>query len=181
MYDAYWNNITRAEEAAWKILATYSALFAGLALAYSVVKPIGFAILVILFSFLAIAISLNANLWFVRNIGLIANVEKEFLDKSDYGVLIPARWGKEKVPFFSWKVFEAWWVLIAAYFAVAVVTMSVLWNRVSSDDAITILLFFALCTLLTITYGVSLKSRHEDLMRDAPGASKPWPATPATV
>ena len=171
MYEVYWSNITRAEEAAWKILATYSALFAALTLAFTVVKPVGFAVLVILFSFLAIAISLNANLWFVRNIGLIANLEKEFLDKADYGVLIPVRWGKDKVPFFSWKVFEAWWVLITAYLAVAVATVAVLSSQFSCDDALIILLVFAVCMLLTLVYGMSLKSRHDALLREAPGAS----------
>jgi hypothetical protein len=172
MYEAFWNNITRAEDAAWKLLATYTALFAGLALAFTVVGPLGFAVLVTLFSFLAIALSLNANLWFVRNIGLIANLEKEFLNKQDYGVLIPEPWGKDKVPFFSLKRFEAWWVFVPVYLAVAVVTIEVLWSQFSCAQALVVALLFVSCMFLTIAYGWHLNSRHDALIRGAPGVSK---------
>jgi hypothetical protein len=169
MYEAYWSNITRAEDAAWKILATYTGLFAGLALAFTVVGPLGFATLVILFSSLAIAISLNANLWFVRNIGLISNLEKEFLREQDYGILIPASWRKGKVQFFSLKHLEAWWVFVPVYLAVAVVTIAVLWSQFSCVQALAVTIIFMVCVLLTVIYGWSLKLRHDDLVHGAPG------------
>jgi hypothetical protein len=89
MYGEYWDNISRAEDNAWKIFASYTALFAGLALIHPIIGDFGFLLLILIFSSVAIAIALRANLWYVRNLGLISNLEQEFLEEGDYGIIVP--------------------------------------------------------------------------------------------
>ena len=74
-YNVCWNNITRAEDAAWKMMAAYATLIAGLSFIYKDIGAIGFLIIIIIFSYFSINISLNANLWFVRNMGIISNLK----------------------------------------------------------------------------------------------------------
>ena len=40
-YDAFWNNVSRSEDTAWKMIAAYSALIAGVALARDVITTTG--------------------------------------------------------------------------------------------------------------------------------------------
>jgi len=168
-YKVCWNNITRAEEAAWKMFAAYTAVLAGLSLASGIIGKVGFLLITIIFSFLAISLSLNANLWFVRNIGIISNLEKEFLYSEDYDSLIPKGYQK-KVPFFSLRAFEAWWVLIVSYFGICVTTTGLLLPQISGcDQKIIVIVVFLECFFLTVLYGISLKHRHDRLVEKAKG------------
>lgn len=168
-YQVCWNNVTRAEEAAWKMFAAYTAIFAGLAFASGTIGIAGFLSVLSIFSFLAIALSLNANLWFVRNIGLVSNLEKEFLRESDYGVLVPKSY-KEKIPFFSFGVFEAWWVLIVAYFSISLTVLIVLFPQISDcNQKLLVLAIYLVSLFLTILYGIFLNLRHKKFVKGAPG------------
>lgn len=168
-YQVCWNNVTRAEESAWKMFAAYTAVFAGLAFVSEIIGIAGFLSVLSIFSFLAIALSLNANLWFVRNIGLISNLEKEFLHESDYGVLVPDSY-KGKIPFFSFRVFEAWWVLIVAYFSISLTVLIVLFPQISDcSQKILVLAIYLVSLLLTILYGIFLNLRHKKILKGAPG------------
>jgi len=168
-YKACWNNVTRAEDVAWKMFAAYTAVFAGLSLSFGIIGITGFLSVFTIFSFLAISLSLNANLWFVRNIGLISNLEKEFLDTSDYGVLIPKSY-KEKIPFFSIRVFEAWWVLVAAYFGISLTLLIILFPQIPNCNQKLMVLAIYLASLFsTLLYGIFLDSRHKKFKEGAPG------------
>lgn len=170
-YQACWNNVTRAEEAAWKMFAAYTAVFAGLALASGTIGIAGFLSILTIFSFLAIALSLNANLWFVRNIGLISNLEMEFLREPDYGVLVPRSY-KKKIPFFSFRVFEAWWILVVAYFSISLTVLLALFPQLSScGEKILVLTIYLVSAFLTALYGLLLSLRHKKFENGAPGRS----------
>jgi len=169
MYNVFWSNISRAEEAAWKMLAVYAALFAGLSFALPTIGLVLFLVLIILFSFCGAALSLNANLWFVRNINLISNLEKEFLHASDYDVLVPKRYQKQ-YPFLSKRTFEVWWVLAALYLAVGTITPAVLFSQIQTcAEMILVLVIYLVSLFLTIGYGVLLEGRHEAFLKSAPG------------
>jgi len=178
MYNVFWSNISRAEEAAWKMLAVYAALFAGLSFALSTIGLVLFLVLIILFSFCGAALSLNANLWFVRNINLISNLEKEFLYASDYDVLIPIRYQKQ-YPFLSQRTFEVWWVLAALYFAVGTITPAILFSQIKTcAEVILVVVTYLISLILTIGYGFLLKARHESLLKSAPGTTPRAAPTP---
>ena len=168
-YKICWSNITRAEESAWKMFAAYTAVFAGLSFTYDIIGATGFLVVIVIFTFLAIALSLNANLWFVRNIGIISNLEKEFLYEEDYDVIIPSKY-KKKIPFFSLGVFEAWWVLIAAYFGICVTILWLLFPKIPNCiQKINVIVFFLICFFITTFYGVSLRRRFQRFKEKARG------------
>ncbi|MEM1990903.1 MAG: hypothetical protein QXO15_07125 [Nitrososphaerota archaeon] len=166
MHKVYWDNISRSEDACWKMTATYSALIAGLSLSIETIGYIGFLGVLIPFSFMSIAISLNANLWFVRNIGLISNLEKEFLTNKDYNYLIPRKWGEERVSFVN---SEPWWIFIIVYFAVCLIITAFIFQKLCPMEQIFIVSLFTTCLFLTIIYGKIMRSKYEEFKKDAPG------------
>jgi hypothetical protein len=169
MYEAYWSNVTRAEDAAWKMIAAYTALIAGLSLALSTIGTAAFVSVLIIFSFMAIAISLNANLWFVRNVGLISNLEMDFLDESDYGVLIPKGY-RRKLPFVSTRTFEVWWVMILAFFSSCTTIVLLLFSKIPDiTGRILVAELYLSAFILTSMYGWSLMRRYERFKTGAPG------------
>ncbi len=122
MYDAFWNNITRAENNAWTMIAVYGALIAGVGLAQTLLTPVGASFVLIVFGYLASSFSASANLWFRRNLTMIGRLESQFLNPSDYGFLLPSRY---KEPRRFWTI-ENWTVLIVAYPLVSTILSLVL-------------------------------------------------------
>jgi hypothetical protein len=167
MHNSYWNNISRAEDACWKMMAAYTALIAGLSLSVPVIGYIGFLEIFIPFSFMSIAIFLNANLWFLRNIGLISNLEKEFLRNVDYNYLIPKRWSKK----YSFLNSEPWWVFISAYFFVCLLITLLMFQKIDCTEKISIGFLFLICLSLIILYGKKMRDRYERFKIEAPGKS----------
>jgi len=167
MHEIYWNNISRAEDACWKMIAAYTALIAGLSFSIPVIEYLGFLFVFIPFSFLSVAISLNANLWFLRNIGLISNLEKEFLKNEDYDYLIPKRWGK-KLPFLN---DEPWWVFTFVYFAVCLFITCFIFQKLNCQEQVIIGGLFFTCFILTVWYAMRMKDRYESFIEKSPGRS----------
>jgi len=167
MHEAYWNNISRAEDACWKMIAAYTALIAGLSISISVIGFAGFLAVFIPFSFLSVIISLNANLWFVRNIGLISNLEKEFLEKGDYNSLIPRDFG-DKYPFIN---SEPWWIFVFVYFSVCSIVTGIMFQKLNCTEQVLIACLFSFGVLFTIWYGAAMHARYEKFKKEAPGKS----------
>ncbi len=128
MYDAFWNNVSRAENAAWTMIAVYGALIAGIGLAQPLLTSIGAAFLLIVFGYIGSCLSANANLWFRRNLTLIGRLETNFLIASDYGSLIPHAYRKNRR---FWTA-EYWTFLILAYPLVSICVSFIL---LTSTDA----------------------------------------------
>jgi len=167
MHTSYWNNISRAEDACWKMMAAYTALIAGLSFSIPTIGYVGFLAIFIPFSFMSVNISLNANLWFLRNIGLISNLEKEFLRDKDYDYLIPKSWG-EKYPFLNT---EPWWIFTVVYFSVCLVVTVLMSQKISCAEQVFVGLLFLVCLFLTILYGEKMRNRYEKFKAHAPGRS----------
>lgn len=165
MYETTWANVTRAEDAIWKGMTAYTAIFAGLSLASSVVGIWGFLILIVVFGLFGMALSLNANLWFVRNIGMISNLEKEFLGEDDYDRLIPAVW-KGKVPFLN---DEIWTIMTGFFFVVTLAAVSSIGSRLAIHEIVITFLVFASGLVAVAMYGVWLCGRHTSFIAAAPG------------
>lgn len=171
-YNKAWNNISRAEDAAWKMMAAYAGLIAGLSFVYDKIGVMGFLSILIIFSFFSISISMNANLWFVRNIGIISNIEKEFLEKTDYNYLIPRSYSK-KFDFFNIhpRYWEAWWIHVFTYFLVCITLTLFLWSEVEiiKTQIFIIIGFYFLGILWTIYYGYLLYDRQRRFKENAKG------------
>jgi len=118
MYDSFWNNVSRAEEAVWKMVAAYSALIAGTAIARPLITTTGAAMLIMFFGCVASCLAANSNLWYRRNLTMIGRLEGNFLRDSDYGRLIPKAWKSHRRFWTS----EYWSVLCLAYLVVSLIT-----------------------------------------------------------
>lgn len=132
MYDVFWSNISRAEDAAWKMIAAYSALIAGAAIARPLLTPAGAAFAIIAFGCIGSCLMANSMLWYSRNITLIGKIESNFLNKDDYGHLIPLRW-KEKIPFWTTETYTT--LLFFAYPLVAIFTSVLMLGTETNEEA----------------------------------------------
>lgn len=84
MYDQLWNSINSHLLVVWQSLGALIGSFAILALVEKDVIPEDIAIsLIILLSGWLIANLYDAGYWYNRNLVIIANIEKDFLDKKD--------------------------------------------------------------------------------------------------
>lgn len=172
-YKICWANITRAEDAAWKMMAAFATVIAGLSFVYEQIGVVGFLLIVFAFCFFAILLSLNANLWFVRNIGIISNLEKEFLFEEDYNVIIPCKFQKKR-PFFSKNIqeWEAWWIHIIVYLIICIILLYLFLPVITNVfDKQLVGVIFCLGLLFTFIYGLSLNARYNTFINNAKGRS----------
>lgn len=165
MYETCWNNVTRAEDAIWKIIAAYTALFAGLSIAKPVIGSLGFILLIIVFSIAGMCVSMNANLWFTRNMGLISNIEKEFLKKEDWDTLLPKKWAKKKASFSSKEI---WWIIFSIFPVVILATTYVIYPDVK-QNIICIVIAELVGFVIVIWYIFKTKKTYNGFIKEAPG------------
>jgi len=166
MYESYWSNINRAEDSLWKIFAAYTALFAGLGIAVELIGTFGFLFIMTIFSFAGIISSLVSNSWFVRNMGLIANIEKEFLEKTDLDVLIPKSWTNKKVSFVK---LENWWIIIALFFAVIIAIHIILFSTLVEQEIVIQLALDILGFIAVVICWCILNKKHNNFVANAEG------------
>jgi len=92
-----WTQIRQKEDAIWRFMSFYGG---ALVVAVSLLQGVGVAnvevsgwlsivLTVVLVSLWGVAIVLDANYWMRHNLILIGNIERELLDRSDLGVLLP--------------------------------------------------------------------------------------------
>jgi hypothetical protein len=166
MYSAFWDCVSRAEDSAWKMMAAYVALFASLYFFYPIIGPAATATIFIVFSFTAITLALQANAWFVRNMGLISNLEKEFLEKEDYEILIP-RFFASKLGFLNWEVYS---IQAISYFSLCVAFLFYVFPKIDiCGYRIIVATVFVLGLLLTIVFGWHCYNEFRNFCQHAPG------------
>jgi len=150
MYAHFWDNISRAEDSAWKMFAAYTGIFVGLQFFSSIIGLFGVATLFTLFSFMAVLLMIRANLWYSRNLGLISNLEKEFLDKGDYGRLVPYYFQK-KPRFLNKEIFNIQGLM---YYLINVGVIALLWSKLDLLHQQIVVLILVICTILLLVYGM---------------------------
>lgn len=169
MYESSWNNVNRAEDSLWKIFAAYTALFAGLGLAIDAIGNFGFLFVMTIFSFAGIFSSLTANGWFVRNMGIISNIEKEFL-KFNENEVIPKEWMENKVPFFK---MENWWIIVALFFIIIIAIHVIMIDKILEQDYGALIVLDILGVIFVTMYGIYLQMKHSDFVENAKGKDIP--------
>lgn len=102
MYSEYWNNIRTATESSWKIFLSYSVIIGIISFLFNN-NLAGWIITLLIIGFTAITISitLNSNLWFLRNIIFISRVEAIF----DVNKVLPKEYKKFKKRFINDEIF----------------------------------------------------------------------------
>ena len=102
MYNQFLNNVRRAEASSWQVFLSYSLFIAIITFLFENNMPNWtLVILIIIFTALAIIMSLSANLWFVRNMYLISRVEKQF---EPYDI-IPETWIPLNIKFLNKELY----------------------------------------------------------------------------
>lgn len=165
MYESSWNNVSRAEDSLWKIFAAYTALFAGLGIAIDTIGVFGFLFIMTIFSFAGVISSLITNSWFVRNMGIISNIEKEFLEFTDTEV-IPKIWMSGKVSFLNR---ENWWITIALFFAVIVGIHIILLSELTWEEFVKLITLDVVGLIFVGGYWIYLTKAQNDFENQAPG------------
>jgi hypothetical protein len=75
MYSTFWDNVSRYDDAAWKMMASYAALIAAIFFVYDKIGALWAGASLMTFSFIGLLLNIKHNWWFVRNMGLISNLQ----------------------------------------------------------------------------------------------------------
>lgn len=170
LYDAAWKNIIRTDDLLWKVFLTYaSVVLATLFLSDKVFNNLAYGIAIALtITAIATCHAFNVNLWFMRNLVLVSNVEVEFLSPSDYGTLIPEKWRPPfKMNFFNFKEFPS--ILGFIYPIFAVLICFPYWSTLGLLQQSLVAAWGATLFVLSGIYIHSLNMDFVELKRSAPG------------
>ncbi|KKL71517.1 hypothetical protein LCGC14_2094120 [marine sediment metagenome] len=165
MYSEFWANVRRAEDTSWKIFVSYSVFVGVISFLYEYnMAPLLILCLIVLFTTIAIAISLNANLWFVRNMYLISLSESVF----EPFEIIPRKW----VPLRDLKFLnsEIWMIhivlntiiggFLSAFFSIQLTIFSF-------EFWVSMIILIA-CIISIILYWRHLSKQFTDLKKELP-------------
>lgn len=170
MYGKSWTNIMRTDESMWKLFMSYATVVIGaISLSDKVLKNPFLGLIVTLFiTAVMTCYSFNVNLWFLRNLIIIGNLEASFLYSTDYNKIIPKRW---KPPyegkFFSFKEFPT--ILGFSYTIFEILIIYIYIEELNRKQIIMLGIIFIVLSILTICYTCNLVKRFEDIKKDAPG------------
>jgi hypothetical protein len=174
MYKTAWANITRMDDLVWKVFISYATVVVGATvLSDKLLKNVaaGLAISMVLTA-VATAVSFNVNLWFLRNLVIISNVEATFLAPEDYGHIIPRRWHPPfQGPFFNWK--ELYPAVAITYSVFAAVLVVPYIPSLATCELVVLSILAAALAAVVYWYLYHLKDRFEKIRMGAPGPSAP--------
>ena len=174
LYETAWKNIIRTDELLWKVFLTYaSVVLATLFLSDKVFNNLVYGIAIALaITAIATCHAFNVNLWFMRNLVLISNVEVEFLNANDYGVVIPAKWKPPfGMKFFNFKEFPSLLGYIYPIFAVLICFPY--WSGLCQMSQAIVAAWAAILFVLSGAYIHYLNMDFENLKKEAPGKIEP--------
>lgn len=155
MYKEYWNNVRKAEDSSWKIFVSYSIIITVISFLYQNNMPSWIICLLIGgLSGIAISISMNSNLWFLRNMVLITLTERVFKPYE----IIPKKWKKFDKKFIN---DEIWTLHIFLYLIIGVTLCAFfLFNITELFEIIYLLIGLLPIVGLVIYYGFRMKKRY---------------------
>jgi hypothetical protein len=170
MYETTWHNIARTDEALWRFFIAYvTVVVAALFLSDKYINDIYYGLIIAVFiTAVATCYSFNVNLWFLRNVLIIGNLEASFLDANDYGKIIPANWKPPYLgKFINLKEFPT--ILGFIYPAFAVLMAEHYWGRLCDDQKGFLRIYFVIVSIAAVVYISFLNKQFNELKRDAPG------------
>lgn len=173
LYETAWKNIIRTDELLWKVFLTYaSVVLATLFLSDKVFNnPVYGIAIALAITAIATCHAFNVNLWFMRNLVLISNIEVVFLNANDYGALIPEKWKPPfGMKFFNFKEFPSLLGFIYPIFAVLICFP--FWSDFSQVKQAIVAVWAAILFVLSGVYIHYLNMDFEDLKHEAPGQNK---------
>lgn len=173
MYDHFWENISRSDEATWKIMASFAALIAAVSFVYDKIGSIASGILLMIFSFVGFWLTINQNQWFIRNMGLLSNIERKFMKGDDFGKILDKRWKSGvRIPFFN---AETYWILCALYLMMALFGLFISTGHLKAPnlDSNIIYAIFIIFLAFSVGYIWHLYNRYASFKENTPGPNEP--------
>lgn len=169
-YRTAWNNIDNHREGLWKLLVPYLGLAF---LNYSTNNLLSLEIMLViifLINTFIIGISINFNLWFIRNIRLSRNIETYFLSKDDYGKLLPKKYAQDGCPL-QFMIKEIWMFVI--YFIgiihIGLWIFYVFFSHAELINKMIISLVFLTSLHILVLWYFYHKKRYYDFVNDTKG------------
>ena len=127
LYDQLWRSIERRESGLWQFLGLCGIILVYLVASIEKVPPDLAAYLVIVVSFFGIIIAIHSGKWVELNRMMIVNIEKQFLDNNDLGMIIPLYFHMRNPR----KFFTGLTVIHISFFLIAIITSFYFyWNKV---------------------------------------------------
>jgi hypothetical protein len=170
MYETAWQNITRTDESLWKFFISFSTVIvATLFLSDKVMKdPFTGLIISLVLTAIATCYSSNVNLWFLRNLVIIGNLEATFLQNDDYDKIIPKSWHPPyRGNFFNFSEFPT--ILGYVYPAFGIL-MVILYSKYLCQQQMCYIYILSLILFILVTlYVLYLAYRFNKLKKEAPG------------
>ncbi len=162
MYPEYWNSISRSMDSVWKVIAPLTVIGTIISAMYKDFLPafVGFGLcFIILFWALNMTIDLNA--WHRRNLFFLSKIEKYFLEKEDYGNLLPVAYMRSKQGWITIYKINMW---TFAILLLAICIMFAVYYHCNPELNLLLvpfLLFFVGCCLTIYNYYKQEKSARE--------------------
>jgi hypothetical protein len=97
---------------------------------------------------------------------MIGNLEKEFLSKDDYGVLLPKSWARGTSKFFK---IEIWWIIFFLFTIVSVISIYLLYKQLSYEQLNYVLITQILGWLIVFVYVLQSHAGHLNFTGGAQG------------
>ena len=169
-YNNVWQNVRRAETSLWILFPIYITSLTGLSYQREQIGIFLVLFLILIISIIFSSITFNLNLWFVRNMRLVARAEREFLKPTDLNRIIPKRWVTETIPFFN---AEPYCLVGIAYLLIGI-SLSIFLQFFIGENSLTreqITILFFLWGLLLIGEGLfvnKLRRRYNEDVKDTP-------------
>ena len=98
--------------------------------------------------------------------GIIANIEKELMDITDFDKIIPKSWILGKVPFLNR---ENWWLIIALFFAIIIALHVVLFSGLTVEEKSKQILLDVFGMIFVGIYWSYLDGQHKRFIKKAKG------------
>lgn len=172
MYKIFWENVNRSEGNMWQIVSFYIAIITGIFVATKGQYLDMFlgVMIILIFSFAAIYIILTAQLWAARNMGLISNIEKEFLKNDDYGTIFPTSFTR-KVSMFKHPLayFYISWILILIISLLIVFHCWQVYKNLWEREFLIIIFMWIFGFVASMIFLKRYLNKHKEFMREAPG------------
>lgn len=170
-YNNMWLNVRRAETSLWVLFPFYFTSLIGLLFSREQIGIFLVLFLILMSSIFFSIITFNLNLWFIRNMRLVAKAERDFFDpKKDYNKIIPEKWITQTIPFLNK---EPYCLLGIGYILVGILTtffyIYYFNGGLLSNDQLAILFFlWGISLLIELLFVNNLKKRYYQNVKDTP-------------
>jgi len=170
MYETAWENIIRTDESLWKFFIAFSTvIIAAVFFSDKAFKnPCAGLIVALIITAVATCYSFNINLWFLRNLLIIGNLEATFLYANDYNVIIPKEWHPPYTGnFVNFREFPS--ILGFVYPAFGIFMVIIQARNLCRQQQIYLGITSLVLLILVALYVCSLARRFRKLKKRAPG------------